>query len=136
VERDARRLRAGVRRALERARAHLGAQADALRAQAPWARVAAQRLRLAAAARALRREAAAASERRRARLAALAGRLDVLSPLAVLGRGYAIARRGRDGAIVRSAREVAPGDALLVRVSEGEVDARVVGVSIGPDPPR
>jgi exodeoxyribonuclease VII large subunit len=133
VERDARRLRAGIRQVLARARAQLAAESDALRAQAPWARVAAQRARLAAAARALEREAARAGERGRARLAALAGRLDVLSPLSVLGRGYAIARRGRDGAIVRRAAEVAPGDALSVRVADGELDARVVGVSPAPD---
>lgn len=126
LERDVRRLRAGMARALERARARLGAGRDALRAQAPWARVAARRLRLEAAARALRREAAAAAERGRARLAALAGRLESLSPLGVLGRGYAIARRRSDGAILRRAAEVAAGDTIAVRLADGELDAQVL----------
>jgi exodeoxyribonuclease VII large subunit len=126
LERDTRRLRAGVARALERARARLVAGGDALRAQAPWARVASRRLRLESAARALRREGAAAAERGRARLTALVGRLDTLSPLAVLGRGYAIARRVRDGAILRRASEVAAGDTVAVRLAEGEIEARVL----------
>jgi exodeoxyribonuclease VII large subunit len=115
-----------VARALERARARLVAGGDALRAQAPWARVASRRLRLESAARALRREGAAAAERGRARLTALVGRLDTLSPLAVLGRGYAIARRVRDGAILRRASEVAAGDTVAVRLAEGEIEARVL----------
>jgi exodeoxyribonuclease VII large subunit len=42
----------------------------------------------------------------------------------VLGRGYAIAQR-EDGAIVRSAAQAAPGDALRIRLGEGALDARV-----------
>ncbi|RIK97770.1 MAG: exodeoxyribonuclease VII large subunit, partial [Proteobacteria bacterium] len=61
----------------------------------------------------------------RTRTAIAAGRLDSLSPLAVLARGYAIARRADDGRIVRSAADVAVGDALDVRVAEGRVEARV-----------
>jgi exodeoxyribonuclease VII large subunit len=60
----------------------------------------------------------------RAELATAAARLDALSPLAVLGRGYAIARTA-DGRVLRRASEVAPGDALSVRVAEGEVDTLV-----------
>ncbi len=52
------------------------------------------------------------------RTASLAGRLDAMSPLKVLGRGYAIVTR-QSGRAVRDAREVAPGDTLHVRVSEG-----------------
>jgi exodeoxyribonuclease VII large subunit len=136
LERDGRRLRTAITRVLERARARLAAKSDGLRAQAPWARVAAQRLRLETAARGLRREAAAATERGRARLAALAGRLDTLSPLAVLGRGYAIARRASDGAIVRRAADVSPGDGLAVRVAEGEIAAEVRATRISLDPAR
>jgi exodeoxyribonuclease VII large subunit len=54
-------------------------------------------------------------------------RLDALSPLKVLGRGYAIATRD-DGRAVRSAADVHPGDSLHLRVHDGRVDARVTGV--------
>ena len=86
------------------------------------------RQRLQSLARALAREARAGSERWRARIGAAAGRLESLSPLAVLGRGYAIARRARDATIVRRADQVAPGDALAIRVAEGEIDADVRAV--------
>jgi exodeoxyribonuclease VII large subunit len=67
------------------------------------------------------REAVAA---RRLRLASLAGRLDALSPLAILARGYAVVRRTEDGRVVTDAAQVAPGDALAIRVAQGEVSAR------------
>jgi len=135
LERDARRLAAGARRALERARARFDGQADGLRVQAPSARLVAQRARLAGAARALRREARARLDTARARWTAALGRLDSLSPLAVLGRGYAIARRARDGTIVRRADQVAAGERLDVRVAEAEIEAEVCAAS-ALDPPR
>ena len=77
--------------------------------------------RLGAASRALRREPEAVLERGGARLAGLAGRLDSLSPLAVLGRGYALVQR--DGEVVRSPADVAVGDALRIRLAAGEIEA-------------
>jgi exodeoxyribonuclease VII large subunit len=57
-------------------------------------------------------------------LALQAGRLNALSPLAVLSRGYAIALRA-DGRAVRRAAEVAPGDRIRVKVHDGEFPAEV-----------
>ena len=62
--------------------------------------------------------------RRRQRFSALAAALDARSPLKVLGRGYAVAR-SRDGTILKSGREVAPGDRVSVTLSEGGFDAVV-----------
>ena len=66
-------------------------------------------------------------QRRQRRFATLAARLDALSPLAVLGRGYAIVHRAEDGSIVRRAADVSEGDALDFRLAEGIVRARVTG---------
>jgi exodeoxyribonuclease VII large subunit len=66
-------------------------------------------------------------ERRVAAIASATARLDALSPLKVLARGYAIATR-EDGRAVRDAGDVAPGDALRVRVARAELDAEVRGV--------
>ncbi|WP_297710977.1 exodeoxyribonuclease VII large subunit [Dysosmobacter sp.] len=62
--------------------------------------------------------------RRRQRFSALAAALDAMSPLKVLGRGYAVAR-SQDGTILKSGREVAPGDRVSVTLSEGGFDAVV-----------
>ena len=66
-----------------------------------------------------------ALNRERQRFGALASKLDALSPLKVLGRGYAIPRR-EDGSVVRSTGDVAPGDALKLRVADGEINCQVV----------
>lgn len=57
----------------------------------------------------------------------LAARLDAMSPLRVLGRGYAIATR-RDGRAVRVGSDVAKGERLVVRVSRARIDVDVVTV--------
>jgi exodeoxyribonuclease VII large subunit len=60
-----------------------------------------------------------------ARLKGLEARLLALSPLAVLGRGYAVVTKGHR--VVLSRAQVAAGDALAVRVRDGEFQARVSG---------
>jgi exodeoxyribonuclease VII large subunit len=60
----------------------------------------------------------------------LAGRLDGLSPLACLARGYSVCT-GPDGAILTRAGEVAVGAAVAVRLAEGGLDCRVEAVRPG-----
>lgn len=71
----------------------------------------------------------------RDRLALCAARLDDLSPLRVLGRGYAIARRaaqkGSPGAVVSRCNQVARGDALHVRLQDGTLQVAVVAIDRG-----
>lgn len=62
---------------------------------------------------------------RQERLAVLGGRLDALSPLAVLRRGYAIVRQLPVGTLVKSAEQVSAGDRLLVQLADGELEAEV-----------
>lgn len=50
--------------------------------------------------------------------------LGAVSPVAVLQRGYAIVRTSR-GVIVRSVKDAQPGEALTVRVSDGEFGVEV-----------
>jgi len=58
---------------------------------------------------------------------AYAERLQALSPLAVLARGYAICRRA-DGAILKDAAEVRAGDAVHVRLHRGSLGCAVTEV--------
>lgn len=70
---------------------------------------------------------AIASELRRQgnRLGELAVRLDALSPLAQLGRGYVIASRTPDGGGLVDGRTLAPGDRLWLRFARGKAQVRV-----------
>ncbi len=59
------------------------------------------------------------------RVRALGGRLDALSPLAVLGRGYAVCWNGARTSIIRSRTAVRPGEEVRVTLSDGELGCRV-----------
>ena len=53
-----------------------------------------------------------------------ASRLDGLSPLGTLNRGYAIAKTA-DGAVVRSVKQVKSGETVVVKVKDGEINTVV-----------
>ena len=65
-------------------------------------------------------------DRSRARLSESGARLDALSPLRVLERGYAVAR-DPSGAVLRRVAQFAPGMGFRLRLHDGEVAARVGG---------
>jgi exodeoxyribonuclease VII large subunit len=67
------------------------------------------------------------SERCRTRCSRAADRLAALSPLAVLDRGYALVY-DRSGGLVKTARNLRPGDALHLRFALGQADASVTNV--------
>jgi exodeoxyribonuclease VII large subunit len=67
------------------------------------------------------------AERRRARLSGGVSRLQALSPLAVLARGYAVAYREGAKRPLLSAAEVEDGEKIRVRLSSGELSALVRG---------
>jgi exodeoxyribonuclease VII large subunit len=64
-------------------------------------------------------------EARRGALARLAGKLESLSPVAVLARGYALVWNEDGTRLIRRAADAAPGDAIRVRVHEGTLHAVV-----------
>jgi len=61
----------------------------------------------------------------RERYAASAAALDAMSPLKVLGRGYAIAQSA-DGTVIKQASDVSPGDRIKVRFQKDEITCDVV----------
>jgi exodeoxyribonuclease VII large subunit len=71
--------------------------------------------------RAIQRQLARAKDR----VAALAGRLDSLSPLAVLSRGYSLTYRTGDGQLVRDAATLSVGQQITSRLERGQVISRV-----------
>jgi exodeoxyribonuclease VII large subunit len=64
---------------------------------------------------------------RQTSLSALAGRLNALSPLATLERGYAVVR-DRSGRTISSIADVATGKEFALRLRDGEVDATAVRI--------
>jgi len=70
---------------------------------------------------------ASARSRHRAdsRLRASAARLEALSPLAVLGRGYAVCWNADRTAVIRDAAQAAAGDRVRVTLGRGELDCHV-----------
>jgi exodeoxyribonuclease VII large subunit len=66
----------------------------------------------------------------RSRLSLEAGRLDSLSPLAVLQRGYSIII-AEDGRVVRSAGEVCRGGRIRVKLARGQLGCRIEDVEEG-----
>ena len=64
--------------------------------------------------------------RTRQRFVAQVSKLDAMSPLKVLTRGYAMVAK-EDGTIVRSVSDVKPKEPIAVRVSDGTIVATVIG---------
>ncbi|MDR3389099.1 MAG: exodeoxyribonuclease VII large subunit, partial [Rudaea sp.] len=67
-------------------------------------------------------------QRAAVRNGALAARLEALSPLAVLDRGYALVMN-LDGEVVRSTRQLTPGEPLLTRIADGAFTSTVEATS-------
>ena len=63
----------------------------------------------------------------RSRFAESVGKLESLSPLGVLARGYSVTRLA-SGEVVRSAGQVAVGDPLEILLHQGALGARVTDV--------
>jgi exodeoxyribonuclease VII large subunit len=63
-------------------------------------------------------------EQARALLTAHGARLDALSPLKILARGYAVARDEK-GRVLKQVKQLPAGREFTLRVTDGEVDARV-----------
>jgi exodeoxyribonuclease VII large subunit len=62
-----------------------------------------------------------------AKLGLLAGKLDALSPLTVMARGYSIARL-KNGNIIKSIKEISINSEIEVNVLDGVINCIVTGV--------
>ncbi|MEM8817427.1 MAG: exodeoxyribonuclease VII large subunit [Pseudomonadota bacterium] len=101
-----------------------GIQSELFR-QSPALRIERNRSRMNHAEDLLKTRMARLVESRQHRLSLGARSLDAVSPLATLGRGYAIVSRAESGKVVRKASELGEGDLIHARLAEGRVSATV-----------
>ena len=73
----------------------------------------------------LRRSGVGLTKESRSKLAQIAARLDPLSPLASLSRGYAVVQRTSDQKILRNSADAPPGTDISVTLAEGSLSCRV-----------
>jgi exodeoxyribonuclease VII large subunit len=90
----------------------------------PQRRIASQRILLGALERRMAESSARVLATRRHTLEALSSKLDALSPLKVLDRGYSLARSA-DGKLLRSCEGLAERDKITVTLKDGELGARI-----------
>jgi exodeoxyribonuclease VII large subunit len=76
---------------------------------------------------ALQRLIAVQTHRAKMKLGRCAGRLDTLSPLGVLSRGYAVCWTEDRTRAIRDAADVSTGDTVHVTLSRGAITAKVSG---------
>jgi exodeoxyribonuclease VII large subunit len=118
-------LRHAERDRLVRAERALGTLARRLERRDPRQGLAAARGRLSQSSSRLAAAIRQRDARAQASLGGLAGRLHSLSPLAVLGRGYAVCWNEDRTAIIRRAEDVQNGDGIRVTLGEGEISGIV-----------
>lgn len=98
--------------------------------RAPAARIAELKFRLDDGRRSIDRAIARAVPQRRQRVVSARRRLEALSPLAVLGRGYAIVE-GEDGRVRTAAASLRAGEQARLRMRDGRADVRIETVEVG-----
>jgi exodeoxyribonuclease VII large subunit len=121
------RLNLSVSRELDAKREQLRAAGDRLDRQSPSLRVPELRQRLDERQERLGSALRAGIERARRALESERGRLEALSPIAVLGRGYSLAR-DESGAVVMSIAGLKPGRRLTTVFADGSVLGEVIEV--------
>ena len=124
VDDAVRRLRHAGGTMLRRATHRVAIATAGLRGVSPFARLSSGGHRLEQLDGRLHGEMSRAVVRAQHRLGTLVGRLDSLSPLAVLGRGYSLTRDSA-GEIVRDAGRLGAGDVVEVLLARGRLDCRV-----------
>ena len=120
------RLAAATERALGRARSDLDRQSDALAGVGRRGLTAARRQRIDQLQNQMTWLMKTGLDRNGGRLAALAERLQALSPLAVLGRGYSLTR-DRTGSVIYDSDQAAVGDRVEVLLNKGALVCLVEG---------
>jgi exodeoxyribonuclease VII large subunit len=125
LDRAAERLRERMRNRAGRSRQRLLAVRARLAAAHPGGRSALAAARRREAERRLAAAMRSAVKDGRQRLALAMRQLDALSPLKVMMRGYSLVYDEREERLIRSIRDVQPGDMVKVRLADGRLDCHI-----------
>ncbi len=125
------RLETGLGVAVSRRRDRFERLQDSLQHNVPKVRIIDLRQRIALLSERAEHLLSQRLEATRQRFGDNAARLEVLSPLKTLARGYAIATRSGDGRIVTDAASLAIGELLLLRLFQGEAGCRIEALETG-----
>ena len=122
------RMDESVRAQMRERERHVDALQAAMLKQDPRQRIALARYNFAARQARLERALERAMTTRRTRLERLTARLESLSPLAVLERGYALVTNA-EGMLIRSAAQATAGEMVKTRLADGDFTSRVEDVN-------
>jgi exodeoxyribonuclease VII large subunit len=119
------RFRSDLRRRLDLARSRLVELARRPCLRRPLERIREEECRLDDCNERLQRAMQRRLEQLREQVKGLAARLESLSPLNVLARGYSLTRKEEGAAVLRAAEQVQPGERIVTRLGSGEIISRV-----------
>lgn len=122
------RLGRAAENRLARARERRAVQHARLQRFHPQAAVEAARQRTESRRRELTAAMQARLREKRSRFAAELRQLDALSPLKVMGRGYSLVYDEGAQHLIKSRAEVSPGDTVIIKLNDGQLDCEVKGV--------
>lgn len=91
----------------------------------PYDKVYQERMRLDVLNKYLNRALLNNKDREKAKVSLLVGKLDMLSPLSILSRGYGIVRYKSDGRLVKSTEGIKKGDEIEIGLKDGTVECIV-----------
>ena len=128
LRQDRGRLLAAMRGRLTAAGSKLDALARHHAFRRPYARILELGRRLDELETRLARDARRHVQQAQQKMAAVAARLESLSPLAVLRRGYSLTQHAADGRIVRDASALTVGEAIVTRLAAGRTVSRVESI--------
>jgi len=125
------RLKSSVHKVLSLRRAKLDRLQSSTAFNQPYDRIYQDRMKLDVINKYMYKALLANKERVKSKMQFLVGKLDVLSPLTILSRGYSIVKLKADGAFIKSINDVKMRDALDINVKDGTITCTVNGVEAG-----
>ena len=122
------RLRNAIHKKISMERLMLKRLEESTAFRQPYNKIYQERMMLDVQQRYMQKALSSLSSGYRNRLSLLAAKLDSLSPLNSLARGYSIVKSQKDGSLIKSVRALQPGDRIEVCLKDGRLDCTVENI--------